>query len=133
MGYRIRYSDEAVRDLTIIRDYYHRKSGNDVAMKVVRDIRNHIHSLMKSPFIGSPVDKSGLRALHHYPYLILYEVDETRDSINLISIPHGSQRGDDTKLENRPDWQEELDRGLDDIKAGRVISHEEHLKRKRQE
>jgi len=37
------------------------------------------------------------------------------------------------KLENRPDWQEELDRGMEDIKAGRVISHEEHLNWKRQQ
>jgi len=40
---------------------------------------------------------------------------------------------DEMKLENRPDWQEELDRGMEDIKAGRVISHEEHLNWKRQQ
>ncbi len=33
----------------------------------------------------------------------------------------------DMKLENRPDWQEELDLGMDDIRDGRVISHQEHL------
>jgi plasmid stabilization system protein ParE len=58
---------------------------------VVRDIRDHIRRLKTSPFIGSPVSESGQRALHHYPYLIHYEVDEARSAINLISIPHGSQ------------------------------------------
>ena len=36
--------------------------------------------------------------------------------------------GDNALLENRPDWQQALERAEADIKAGRVHSHEEVLK-----
>ncbi len=35
--------------------------------------------------------------------------------------------GEDAKLENRPDWQQSLDRARTDREADRVISHEEVL------
>lgn len=31
------------------------------------------------------------------------------------------------KLENRPDWQAEIDQGIQEIRTGKGISHEEHL------
>ncbi len=92
MGYRkIVYSEASIRDLAAIRDYYWNRSGRDVAIKVIRDIRDYIRRLKTSPFIGSPLPNSKARALHHSPFLIFYKVDESNNVIYLISIPHGSQ------------------------------------------
>ena len=33
--------------------------------------------------------------------------------------------GDDAAIENRPDWQQALERSRADLRAGRVVSHDE--------
>ncbi len=92
MDYTVVLSDLFVSDLKEIADYLTVHADLDTAARVGHRLLDGALDTGKNPFIGTPVrQRPGLRKMLRYPYLIYYEVDEARRSIEVLRAWHGAR------------------------------------------
>jgi toxin ParE1/3/4 len=95
---RLRYTVDALAHLEAINDFLFERNPA-AARRVIADIRAAALRLCEFPHIGR---RGEVRGTHEWvvqgsPYLIIYEIHETRDEITVLGVFHGAQ-----------DWQERL-------------------------
>lgn len=88
---RVRYLDQAVRDLIRIEAYLREHSPRGAA-RVGARIRKRANDLSQFPDQGTPSRRHGLRQLYvtKTPYILIYRVRD--DEVHIITIVHASQR-----------------------------------------
>ena len=93
MGFKVIWSDPAVADLENI-SFYIAQDNPEAATHVARGIVAHTDMLATFPFIG-PVYPRGsggtLRLIVFRSYRILYDVNEGRESVEILHIWHGAR------------------------------------------
>jgi toxin ParE1/3/4 len=69
------------------------KDNPAAAADVVAQIRDRVSLLEINSlaYMGRPGIDPGTRELIEYPYIIVYEVHETRGEVEVLSIMHGAQ------------------------------------------
>jgi toxin ParE1/3/4 len=93
MGFKVIWSDAAVLELENICSYI-AQDDPEAARRVARGIVAHTDLLGTFPFIGPlyPQGSRGtLRLIVFRSYRILYDVDESRESVNIVHIRHGAR------------------------------------------
>ena len=72
------------------------KDNPAAAARVVSTIRDRINVLETDELahMGRPGLVAGTRELVEYPYIIVYQVDDERREVTVISIAHGAQDRD---------------------------------------
>ena len=88
---RIRWTEPAVADLTIICDYLQEYESPALARTVGQALYRAAQSLSKFPMRGRTGREEGTRELvhSHYPYIIVYQV--RADALYILRILHASQ------------------------------------------
>lgn len=93
MGFKVIWTDPAVADLEDI-CFYIAQDDPEAALRVARGIVAHTNLLASFPLIG-PVyprgSKGSLRLIVYRSYHILYDVDESREGIEIVHIWHGAR------------------------------------------
>jgi toxin ParE1/3/4 len=90
--------DEAAQDLEDILDWI--SADNPIAaIALVRRIRRKIDDLLSPELaqMGRPGRDKGTRELIEYPYVIVYEVDETANELIVLAVLHGARDRDGIK------------------------------------
>ena len=88
MGFKVIWSDPAVTDLEDICSYIARDNP-EAATRVAINIVAHTDLLGSFPFIGPTYprgSRGSLRLIVFRSYRILYDVDERRESVEIIHI-----------------------------------------------
>lgn len=93
MGFKVIWSDAAAAELEDI-CFYISQDDPEAALRVARGIVAHTDLLASFPFIG-PVyprgSKGTLRLIVHRSYRILYDVNESREGVEILHIRHGAR------------------------------------------
>jgi toxin ParE1/3/4 len=89
---RIVFDDEAIDDLISIRTWIAKDSPR-AADELLQRIFDKIENLLapQLTYMGRPGLDPGTHELIEYPYIIVYEVHETRGEIVVLAIVHGAQ------------------------------------------
>ncbi len=89
---RVRWTEPAGRDLTVICDYTEEHDGTTAARKVALRIYERLSSPRQFPHAGRTGQKKDTRELviPGVPFLAVYRVRE--DLLEIIRILHGAQR-----------------------------------------
>ena len=84
--------DEAASDLDEIHDWIE-KDSPAAAVRMVRRIRTKIDLLLTPGMaeMGRPGREDGTRELIEGPYIVVYEVNTTREEIVVLAVFHGAQ------------------------------------------
>lgn len=87
----IRWTDDAVRDLTHICDYVEEHRGAEAARRTALSIHHGIDLLAEFPEYGRTGRKPDTRELvfSRLPYLAVYRIH--RDAVEIVRIFHGAQ------------------------------------------
>jgi plasmid stabilization system protein ParE len=97
MDYRVRWSSEAVEDLTAIAEYISRDSSF-YAQSVVRSVLSTTQGLATHPRIGRIVPElsdESIRERFVHSYRIIYRLESGR--ILIVAIIHGKRLADELK------------------------------------
>src|ERR1700730_3382722 len=93
MGFKVIWSDAAAAELTDI-CFYIAQDDPEAALRIARGIVAHTDTLATFPFIG-PVyprgSKGTLRLIVYRSYRILYDVNESREGVEIVHIWHGAR------------------------------------------
>lgn len=86
------FDDEALEDLQNIHAWI-AKDNPRAADELIARIFNKVEKLfaLELTYMGRPGLDPGTHELIEYPYIIVYEVHETRDEIVILAIVHGAQ------------------------------------------
>ncbi len=92
MDYRVVLSDFFISDLKEIVDYLTVRAGSELASRIGHELLNRAMETGHNPFIGQAVkDRPGVRKVLRYSYRIYYDVDESRQVIEVLRIWHGAR------------------------------------------
>jgi toxin ParE1/3/4 len=89
---KIIFDDQALDDLAAIHAWIAKDSprgADDLIERVFDKIDNLLAPELT--YMGRPGLDPGTHELIEYPYIIVYEVHETRDEIVVLAIVHGAQ------------------------------------------
>lgn len=94
---KLRYSDNAARDIEAIYVYISQKASSDIAANYLNGLEASILKLKDFPDIGVSPKYEELRAINirmliHDKYLIFYRLSEDLSIVDIIRVLHGSQR-----------------------------------------
>ena len=97
MGYLVRLSARALRDLAGIYDYVEAYSS-DAALPWFQELEKAIYSLERYPERGRCSRENKKRRILFFGrkpniYKIIYEVDRPDDEVKVLHIRHGARRG----------------------------------------
>src|SRR5712691_5571217 len=93
MDFKIIWSDSAVADLEDV-CFYIAQDDPESARQVARGILAHVDILATFPFIGPTYPRGSrgtLRLIVFRSYRIFYDVNEDRESVEILHIWYGSQ------------------------------------------
>lgn len=93
MDFKIIWSDAAVTELEDISRYI-AQDHPESARKVAQGILDHVDILATFPFIGPTYPRGSrgtLRLIVFRSYRILYDVNEGRESVEILHIWHGAR------------------------------------------
>ena len=93
MGFKVIWSNPAVADLEDI-CFYIAQDDPEAAARVARSIVAHTNTLAAFPFIGPVYPRGSGGTLHlivFRSYRILYDVNEGRESVEILHIWHGAR------------------------------------------
>ncbi|MFA7342702.1 MAG: type II toxin-antitoxin system RelE/ParE family toxin [Terrimicrobiaceae bacterium] len=92
MGYKVILSDLFLSDIQEIVEYLAEVSGCETASRIGNELLDRAFEAGQSPFIGQPVkQRPGARKVLRYPYLIYYDVDESRKTVEVLRAWHGAR------------------------------------------
>ena len=90
---KVRFTPVAQEDLAAIPAYLRQHSPTGMR-HVGSAIRHTVRLLAAEPFMGRPGALPGTREfiVRGYPYLVAYEVDETRRELSIVSVVHTARQ-----------------------------------------
>lgn len=92
MDYKVTLSDLFLCDLQEIVDYLKEHAGPEIASRIGNELLDRAFEAGQTPFIGQFVkQRPGVRKALRYPYLIYYEVNETRKTVEVLRVWHGAR------------------------------------------
>jgi plasmid stabilization system protein ParE len=92
MDYQVILSDLFLTDLQEIVDYLKEHAGPAIASRIGNALLDRALEVGQRPFIGRPVkQRPGARKVLRYPYLIYYDVNETRQTVEVLRAWHGAR------------------------------------------
>lgn len=88
---QVRWTEDAVRDLTCICDYIDERSDSSSARRVALTIHNSIDFLSQFPECGRTGRKPDTRELviERLPYIAIYRIH--KDAVEILRVLHGAQ------------------------------------------
>lgn len=90
MKYKIVYLRRALQDLVEIREYLGQFS-DDAPLRILGRIKQRIENLAEHPRISPFYDDLEIRKLVVGDYLVLYQINENKKSIEILYILHGTR------------------------------------------
>ena len=93
MGFKVIWSDAAAAELEDI-CFYIAQDDPEAALRVARGIVGHTDLLSSFPFIGPAYpggSRGTLRLIVYRSYRILYDVNESREGVEILHIWHGAR------------------------------------------
>jgi len=94
VAYRVLWSDSALERATEFFDFI-AEDNPAAARRVVQDLFDRVEVLSEQPFLGrllsEEIDPS-LRRLVVGSYVVVYQVNETRQAISVVAVRHFRQR-----------------------------------------
>jgi addiction module RelE/StbE family toxin len=98
MGRQVIYAPVALNDLEEAVRYV-AKDDTQAALRLGDRLANYAESLGNQPFQGSALRKRpGIRKLVCRPYLIIYRVNESRDTVEILRFWHSARDPQNLKL-----------------------------------
>ncbi|MDD5201303.1 MAG: type II toxin-antitoxin system RelE/ParE family toxin [Terrimicrobiaceae bacterium] len=92
MDYKVILSDLFLCDLQEIVDYLKEHAGPEIASRIGNELLDRALEAGQRPFLGQSVKRRpGARKVLRYPYLIYYDVNETRKTVEVLRIWHGAR------------------------------------------
>jgi toxin ParE1/3/4 len=94
LAYRVLWSDSAQERITKIFDFIAEKNPT-VARRVVEDLLDRVEALAAHPRLGRPLSDEmevDLRRLVLGDYVIVYRLQETRQTVLIIAVRHHRER-----------------------------------------
>ena len=92
MDYKVILSDRFLSDLREIVDYLNEHADADTAYRIGNELLDRALDVGQQPFQGKPVkQRPGARKVLRYPYLIYYDVNETRGTVEVLRVWHGAR------------------------------------------
>lgn len=92
MDYKVILSDLFLRDLQEVVDYLNEHAGPEIASRIGDELLDRALEAGQRPFLGQPVrQRPGARKVLRYPYLIYYDVNETRKTVEVLRVWHGAR------------------------------------------
>ncbi len=92
MDYKVILSDLFISDLKEIVDYLTSRAGMEVAFRVGNELLDCALETGRNPLIGQPVrQRPGARKVLRYSFLIYYDVDEARRTVEILRAWHGAR------------------------------------------
>ncbi len=99
MVYQVVVTPKAQADLDGITEYIARNNSTAAANFGLQLIER-AHSLAPHPQIGTEVrNRPGIRHVVHYPYSILYRIDDLAGEVQILRFWHGAQNPKKLRLE----------------------------------
>jgi plasmid stabilization system protein ParE len=100
MDYNVILSDLFISDLKEIVDYLAKRAGAEIAGRIGNELLDRALEIGRNPLIGQPVKhRPGARKVLRYSYLIYYDVDEARRSVEILRAWHGTRDPETLRLE----------------------------------
>jgi len=93
MGFKIIWTDSAVSDLEDV-FHYIAQDNPEAARRVAQEVVDHVAILESFPFIGPTYPRGSSGSLRHIVvryYRIFYDVNESRQSVEILHIWHGAR------------------------------------------
>jgi plasmid stabilization system protein ParE len=92
MDYEVILSALFLSDLQKIVEYLAEVSGSETASRIGNELLNCALEAGQRPFLGQPVkQRSGARKMLRYHYLIYYDVNEPRKTVEVLRAWHGAR------------------------------------------
>lgn len=94
MSYRILWSDSALKRITEFMDFI-AEDNPAAAKRVIEDLRQRVGALAEHPRLGRPLSEGidpDLRRLIVGKYVVVYRVQETRRTIDIVAVRHSRER-----------------------------------------
>ena len=92
MDYQVILSDFFTSDLKEIVDYLTDRAGPEIASRIGNELLDRALEVERNPFIGQMVlQRQGVRKVLRHSYLIYYDVNETRQIVEVLRIWHGAR------------------------------------------
>ncbi len=92
MDYKAILSDLFLCDLQEIVDYLKAHAGPEIASRIGNELLDRALEAGQRPFLGQPVrQRPGARKVLRYPYVIYYDVNETRKTVEVLRAWHGAR------------------------------------------
>jgi plasmid stabilization system protein ParE len=92
--YRVLWSDSALERATEFLDFIAEENPG-AAGRVVQDLFDHVEALSEHPFLGRRLSDeidSSLRRLVAGDYIVVYQLNEARQTIWVVAVRHHRQR-----------------------------------------
>jgi toxin ParE1/3/4 len=89
---KVRYAENALRELDEIFAYIHERNRS-AAAAVVDRIERLCALIGELPFLGHLTDEAGVRMMPvvRYPFLIFYTVNDNADEVVILHVRHGAR------------------------------------------
>ena len=92
MDFKVILSDLFLSDLQEIVHYLSEHAGPDTASRIGNELLDRALEAGQKPFLGQPVrQRPGARKVLRYPYLIYYDVNEARQTVEILRVWHGAR------------------------------------------
>ncbi len=92
MDYKVILSDLFISDLKEIVDSLTSWAGEEIAFRIGNELVDRALDAGRNPHIGQPVrQRPGTRKVLRYPYLIYYDLDESRQAVEVLRVWHGAR------------------------------------------
>jgi toxin ParE1/3/4 len=97
----VRWSPDALTDLSDIWDYYANVAGRQTADNIIRDVEKACHLLEEYPMAGRARDqvRVGLRSIAASPYVVFYQLATRAPTI--VRVLHGRRDIDEIFSEDQ--------------------------------
>jgi toxin ParE1/3/4 len=101
VDYHLSYTQKALNDLAEIVGYI-AEGDADAALGFGNSLIEHIALLARFPHMGSVVRKRRrVRKLLHSPFLVYYQVQDTKKEVEILHIRHGARKLPTSELNPR--------------------------------
>lgn len=94
MPYQILWSDSALERITEFMDFI-AEDNPAAAKRVIEDLRQRVGALAEHPRLGRPLSEGidpDLRRLIVGKYIVVYRVQESRQTIDIVAVRHSRER-----------------------------------------
>jgi toxin ParE1/3/4 len=91
MNYKIVVTPEAFNEIQEAYVYYKNVAGQKVARSFSSKLKSSFKSLKKNPFYEFKIKDYRSFPVNKFPYIIIFQIDETQKYIRILSIFNSSQ------------------------------------------